>query len=488
MRTAAVAFLASTLVGAVLTPLVRDLALGRGLLDHALSSRKIHGRPIPRLGGIAIVLAFLAPLVALAFVDSGVGHQFWEHRASALGLVLGSVAIACLGIYDDLRGCRARAKLAVQFSVALAMYLSGFRIEQITHPFGAPLALGALSLPFTMLWIAGVINAMNLIDGLDGLAGGVSLIAVATIFTLAALRGQPLMLLFTAALGGAILGFLFYNFNPATIFMGDTGSMFLGFVLAVTSIRTSSKSTTAVALAVPILALGVPIADTLLAMGRRAIRGVPVFSADRGHIHHRLLDRGLSHRGAVLAIYAAAATMGGAALLLSFSNGLQSSMVLAALCLLGLLALRALGFLDLAKAQAAIAGRRGNLQVQGTIRATGAALRQAPDFETIGAVLTQLAPSLGAGEVALVLARANKAGTPGDHFGVRSGSPLAFRVEYPLGRAGDRLATLTIAWIDGRTELSRDTEIAIELLCDHLAPAVERIGMSLPAGAGCPPD
>src|SRR4029079_7437598 len=147
-------------------------------------------------------------------------------------------------------------------------------------PFGDTISLGSVSLPLTILWIVGVINALNLIDGLDGLAGGVALVAVTTTFLLSMQRGHPLMMLFTSALAGAIIGFLFYNFNPASIFMGDTGSMFLGFVLSTTAIQTDENSSAAVAVLIPGIALGLPIMDTLLAIGRRALRGRPLFQAD----------------------------------------------------------------------------------------------------------------------------------------------------------------------------------------------------------------
>ncbi len=405
LRTAAVAFVSATLVGAALTPAVREVAQRFRLLDHGLSSRKTHGKAIPRLGGLAIVVAFFVPLAALFFVNSATGRQLWSDARSALALFVGGAAIAALGVFDDLKGSGARAKFLVQFAVAAGMYWAGYRIDHISQPFGPAIQLGVFALPFTMLWFAGVINAMNLIDGLDGLAGGVALIAVATIFTLAAVRGEPLMLLFTATLGGAVLGFLFYNFNPATIFMGDTGSMFLGFVLAATSLKTSSKAAATVAIVVPILALGIPISDTLLAMGRRAFRGAPLFSADRGHIHHRLMDRGLSHRQAVLVIYLGAALFGAAALAVSFTNGAAAAVVLLAVAALSFVALRALGFIDLAKAQAALLDRRLNLDMRGAVRRAGEQLQRAATPLEVWEVVRASAGVFGATGVGLTLGR-----------------------------------------------------------------------------------
>ncbi|MBL0278475.1 MAG: undecaprenyl/decaprenyl-phosphate alpha-N-acetylglucosaminyl 1-phosphate transferase [Anaeromyxobacter sp.] len=483
MRAAVVAFISSTLVGAVATPMVRDLAHRFGALDHGLTSRKVHGRPVPRLGGIAIVLAFFAPLAALFFVSSEVGRRFWSDSTTAVALFAGGLAIAALGILDDLKGCNARTKFAVQFAVAAAMYWAGFRIDQVSHPFGPPISLGLFALPFTMFWIAGVINAMNLIDGLDGLAGGVAFIAVATIFTLAAVRGDALMLLFAAALGGAILGFLLYNFNPATIFMGDTGSMFLGFVLATAAIRTSSKSTTAVAIVVPILALGIPISDTLLAIGRRAVRGAPLFSADRGHLHHRLIDRGLSHRAAVLVIYGGAAVFGAAALLVSFANGPQAAAVLLVMAVLAFLVLRALGLVDVTLARAALVDRRRNLDMRASVRDAGEALRQAMTPHDVWVAIRDAAPALGAVGVGLTLGRLEgHTGSGPWAQGLEELPADALRARYGLiaERPGDD--HLDLAWTDGRERVHRDTEIAVELLCDHASTALGRIESASTSG------
>lgn len=344
MRTAGVAFVLACLVSGLLTPVVRRFALRRRLFDDHVSSRKIHGRPIPRLGGIAIASGFYAPLLALLFEASGVGGIFYANSRRAFAFLLGGVAICGLGLYDDIRGAGAGKKFLAQFAIAGALYYSGFKIDVLSLPFLGTVALGPLNLMFTLLWIVGVINAMNLIDGLDGLAAGVGLFGVATTFVMAASRGDVIMMLFMASLGGSLLGFLVYNFNPASIFMGDTGSMFIGFVLAVGSIQTSQKSSTAVAILVPIVALGLPIADTLLAMTRRAIHHRPMFSADRAHIHHKLIDLGLTQKQAVLILYGASLLLGGIALLLTVASSLQSAGILASMAVLGFVAIRRLGY------------------------------------------------------------------------------------------------------------------------------------------------
>jgi UDP-GlcNAc:undecaprenyl-phosphate GlcNAc-1-phosphate transferase len=475
MRTAVSAFIAAIVCAAALTPIVRWLAHRYGALDHALTSRKLHGKPIPRLGGIAIVGAFYAPLVSLFFANSEVGRRFWANPREALALIVGGLAIATLGVWDDLRGTGAKKKFLVQFAVAGGMYALGFRVDQIANPFGAPIELGWLGLPFTMLWIAGVVNAMNLIDGLDGLAGGVALIAISSTFAIAASRGEPLMILFTAALAGSVIGFLFYNFNPASIFMGDTGSMFLGFVLATTAIQTNQKSSTAVAIVVPIIALGVPIADTLLAMLRRAARGAPLFQADRGHIHHRLIDLGLSQRQAVLVLYGTSVVLGCAALALSYASSSQATWFLLALSGVAYLALRGLGYISIGKAQSVLESRKRNLGLRAAIRRTGERVRAAWSVSEVWSELRDAAELLGASAIALRLAPA----TPDDVQELSAGfdepGPGLFRARYNVfpERPGD--THIELGWADGRTTVDRDTEIAIEILCDHLSAALERI-------------
>ena len=329
MITALASLALSTAVSCLLTPLVRSVALRRGLLDGVTDSRKIHVGRIPRLGGIAIVLAFYTTLTAVVLSRSGGGALIKGDHQQSTPVLVGGILIALLGFYDDLRGAGAKTKFAVQFAIAGALYGFGFRIDHVATPLGA-FWLGPLAMPVTLLWIVGVTNAVNLIDGLDGLAGGVAFIALSTLFAISLLRPEPLMMLVAATLGGSVLGFLFYNFNPASIFMGDCGSMFLGFMIATTSIRASQESSTAVAIMIPIVLLALPIADTILALLRRARRRRGLFTGDREHIHHRLVSSGLSQRQAVIALYALSLLCGLAALTLFIA---QSRIAVAAVCL-----------------------------------------------------------------------------------------------------------------------------------------------------------
>lgn len=474
MMTAALAFAAAFGVAAVLTPLIRDLAIAWGVVDHALTSRKIHGRPVPRLGGIAIAVAFYVPILGLLLVDSALGARFYAHPVKAFGLLAGGLVIAVLGVFDDLKGASPRLKFAIQFAVAGLMYGVGFRIDHIVTPFGAALDLGVFAIPFTLLWIAGVVNALNLIDGLDGLAGGVAFIALGTILIVAIGRMDAVMMLITAALAGAVLGFLFYNFNPASIFMGDTGSMFLGFVLATTAIGSNERSTSTISMLVPILALGFPIADTLLAMTRRAVRGVPMFSGDREHIHHRLLDLGLSQRKAVLVLYAVSIVLGLGAIGIAYSSSSQTLFFLLALAGMAYLALRHLGYVRVKDAARVLEDRRKNRELRGSIRHVTNDLRSATSLDDVWSALQDASRALGASAIALELPGPRSANDGPFSAGFDDDHAL-FRVRYSLlvERPGDR--NLELGWDDGRSGVDRDTEIAIELLCDHLSITLQRL-------------
>jgi UDP-GlcNAc:undecaprenyl-phosphate GlcNAc-1-phosphate transferase len=285
------------------------------------------------------------------------------------------------------------------------------------------------------------------------------------------------MTLYSSALGGAILGFLFYNFNPASIFMGDTGSMFLGFVLATAATQTNQKSSTAVAVLIPAIALGLPIMDTLLAMGRRALRGRPMFQADKEHIHHRLMAIGLSHRQAVLVLYAFCVILGAVALVMTYANSTQAALLLLGLALLSFASLRALGYLRLDRMSASAAERRRNRALRGAVRPLGRRLRQVRSVDDIWAIVDEAAALFGASGIRVHLGPgASPEETPrsfgrGANGGYPTGSGV-FRAHFvvPGGRPEDGLE---LAWQDGRTEIDRDTEIAIDMLCEYLGEAFD---------------
>ncbi len=315
------------------TPLVRQLAIRIKAFDNP-EARKVHNCTMPCMGGLAICLAFWVSVLYAFPVSKELG-----------GLLVGGLLICLVGIVDDLRGVSPRMKLAVQVVAACIVVAAGIRVDFMTNPIEGVFNLGYLSYPVTVLWIIGVTNAVNLIDGLDGLATGVSAIAALTLGTVAALEGfgQAAMLSFILAAGA--LGFLRYNFYPAKIFMGDTGSLFLGFNLAVVAISGLTKSTTVISLFLPVIILGIPIFDTLFAIVRRYHNKKPIFCADKEHLHHRLLALGLTHRGAVLAMYGVSALFGVSAVLMALVTTAQGMLVMVAVSLGIFIAAERLGIL-----------------------------------------------------------------------------------------------------------------------------------------------
>ena len=298
------AFTTALAMVVLLMPMVMRLATRLGAVSRP-GGRHVHGRVTPLLGGLAIAVAFFAGVI-VAF-PSVLAHASARIPDTKLlvGLAAGAIGMVVLGFVDDTRGMRALKKLGIQAAIAFGVCLCGLQIHSVYVPFVGGVSLGVLSIPITVFWIVAVINAVNLIDGLDGLAGGVAFFAALTNLAVALIVGNDFFALVMATLMGATLGFLVFNFNPARVFMGDTGSYFLGFVLAsVSAIGPHHKTSTAVSILVPILALGLPIFDTAFAMLRRFLKRQPIFGADRGHIHHRLLDLGLTPRRAVLTLYA----------------------------------------------------------------------------------------------------------------------------------------------------------------------------------------
>ncbi|MDB5100778.1 MAG: Undecaprenyl-phosphate alpha-N-acetylglucosaminyl 1-phosphate transferase [Cyanobacteria bacterium RYN_339] len=309
-----VTLLVAWLATDLLIPWVTLAAYRLGRVDTP-DARKVHTVPIPRLGGIAIFFGFVCSVALVEWLTPG---QLFPHSGPYLGLVAGAASIFLLGIADDLRPLPAKVKLLVQIAAAgLAVYL-GVRIDFLSNPSGGLILLPPMfAVPLTVFWLVGITNTINLIDGLDGLAGGVSLIAASTTALIAWQTHQPAITLLALALMGATIGFLRYNWNPAKIFMGDSGSLFLGFTLAALSVIGVLKLVATAALLVPVLILGVPIFDTAFAIVRRAMQRQPIFSPDRGHLHHRLLGLGFSQRRSVLIIYGICLLLGGIALTLT---------------------------------------------------------------------------------------------------------------------------------------------------------------------------
>lgn len=303
------------------TPLVKKLAYKVKAVDEP-EARKVHVQTMPRLGGLAICLGFW---LTVFFTQ--------EMTRELYGLLLGGLIITGVGIIDDIKGVTPRVKLVMQLVAACVVIFAGVRVDFITHPFKDVIFLGYFSYPLTLLWIIGITNAVNLIDGLDGLAAGVSAIAAITLGIVAYMETSQQAAMLAFILAASILGFLRYNFHPAQIFMGDTGSLFLGFNLSVIAIVGLTKSTTVISLFLPVIILGIPIVDTLFAIVRRYYSGQPIFSADKGHLHHRLLNLGLTHQKTVLVIYGVSLLLSLSAILMNILTTAQGMLILLAVTL-----------------------------------------------------------------------------------------------------------------------------------------------------------
>ncbi len=316
------AFFAALGITFAAMPFAKLTAEKIGAIDVPKDARRMHKEPIPRLGGIAIYFGFLA-----SFLFFGV------LTPQMLGILAGSVIIVIVGIFDDRKPIKASVKFLIQLIAAAVVALCGVKIEVFTNPllFSSQeyLVLGSLSIPVTVLWIAAVTNAVNLIDGLDGLAAGVASISSVCLLIIALMVSEANVAVFTACIAGACIGFLPYNMNPAKIFMGDSGALFLGFVLACISIEGVFKAYAVISFAVPLLVLALPIFDTTIAILRRIKNKKPIMQPDRGHLHHRLIDMGFNQKQAVFILYSIAGILGISAIILTRFG------YLAAICSLG---------------------------------------------------------------------------------------------------------------------------------------------------------
>jgi UDP-GlcNAc:undecaprenyl-phosphate GlcNAc-1-phosphate transferase len=315
-----VALAAAAVVSFLLTPLVRRIAIRYGAIDQP-DERRVNKRPVPRGGGVAVAIAFISITLAMLALNALVEFVVIPPNVQLtelVGLLLGGALATAFGVIDDALDLRARWQFAGQLGLALFAIAMGYVVDFIANPVGTGIIrlAGPVAIGFSVLWIAGMINSINFIDGLDGLSSGIGLIAAVTlgVISLTPQVGQPFIAVLCFALAGSLLGFLRWNFHPATIFVGTSGVMFLGYTLALLSILGIAK------VAVAMLVLGVPIIDAFWIIVRRLAQRRSPFSPDRGHLHHRLLDVGLSHRQTVLLIYAICIAL---ALIAVFATGAQ---------------------------------------------------------------------------------------------------------------------------------------------------------------------
>lgn len=321
-----------------ITPLVERMSLRFGLVDTP-EERKVHENAIPRIGGLALYVSFIGAFFLFTV-------NFIVLDRELLGIITGGTFIMLVGLLDDIYNLRAWQKLIAQIIAAGILILFNIRMEFIGNPFGGLIDLGPWAIPTTVFWIVALINMVNFIDGLDGLAAGVCSIAAVAFFFTADATGRAAVAFIAIGLAGSTLGFLIHNFNPASIFMGDSGSMFLGFMLGAITIQGVMKGVAIISLLMPLLIMGVPMLDTFYAVFRRVRFNQPLMRADRGHIHHQLLNRGFSHRQSVLIIYVWCILLSGAALVLNFASVTWRMPIFAGLVLLSFVFARRIGLFD----------------------------------------------------------------------------------------------------------------------------------------------
>lgn len=488
MKAVLLAVIVGTLVSTSLVPLVRHLAHGLGALDDP-GGRRAHAVTTPRLGGLAIIAGYWAA-IGLCFGLGWMAGHVWDTEALWVFLA-GGALMAGVGACDDVKPVGAKTKLLVQIVAATVAWFGGAQVvEHLTLPVVGAVDIGPLfSYLATVIWILAFTNAINLIDGLDGLAAGVVFFACLTNLVVALVSGNIFAAVLNAALGGAVLGFLFYNFNPATIFMGDTGSMFLGYSLGAAALLSGrQKESTLVSLLVPLIALGLPLADTLLAMGRRFLAHRSIFSADRQHLHHRLLDLGLTHKRVVLVLYGCSILLCGAALAAAFGKNWQvgAALVGALATLLGITRFTShFEFVFLNRTQRArlLVGSAGSLRrvLPEAILQLGAARSQAAVW---GAIESALASS-----GIVVAARSVPNGEELATWSWRA-EPTSLRregmkvdVDFSLSVfPGADKVNLTFTCLCEEGPLPPQTEIQLQLLVDAAQSAMLRINTDNPRG------
>lgn len=396
-------FVAGAIGTAILTPLYILVAQRLGWVDMP-GGRKRHDRATATMGGVVVFLVvFTGALVSLQ-LNNLVGEMLRARAGYVYGLMICTTAMILLGIVDDRFGVSPRVKLLVQGVVALAAVLLGFRVDAMTLPgydsITLPPILGGL---LSLVWIIGITNAINLTDGLDGLAAGICLLASGVNAIVAIWLGNHYMTVMMVLLAGSLLGFLRWNFHPARVFLGDTGSLALGMFLALASLHSAQKAHTVVLILVPLFALGYPIFDTLLAVARRMVRGQPLFASDRDHIHHRLLDRGQTPTRAALQIYVVSLLISFACLAAMTANHFVLGLLVAGVFVMALFAARVLGYLEWGGWTAHWTGRQETRILHAAAQLARLKIEQARTPDEVLRALAVIAPEIGCMEIKLAV-------------------------------------------------------------------------------------
>jgi UDP-GlcNAc:undecaprenyl-phosphate GlcNAc-1-phosphate transferase len=399
-------FVIAAAVTAALTPLYILLAQRVGWVDQPFG-RKRHERATATMGGLVIFLVVFAGAILSLRLDNLVGQMLRAKASYIYGLLACTTCMIFLGIVDDRHALRPQVKLLSQTVVAIAAILLGFRVEAITVPWYDSVALpGVIGLILSLLWIVGITNAINLSDGLDGLAAGICFLASAVNALVAIYLGNHYMTVMMVLLAGALLGFLRWNFHPARVFLGDTGSLALGMYLALASLHAAQKAHTVVLILIPLFALGYPIFDTLLAVARRMVRGQPLFASDRDHIHHRLLQRGRSPSAAALSIYAAGFLVSLLCIAAMTAHYFVLGIGVAGVLVMVLFSARVLGYLEWGGWTARWSGREETKVLHAAAELTRLKIQQARDEDQLLRALAVLAAEVGCGRITLTQAGA----------------------------------------------------------------------------------
>ena len=396
MKTYLVLFLVAAFCSAVLTPLLRRFCERHALLDASLDQRRIHQRAVPRLGGVAIFISIVVALGSLALVNNLLTQTLRADLKPILSVIICGLLVLLIGAYDDLRGANATVKFLSLGCVTVLFYALGGHIEGLSIPLVGQVSLNPIvGFALTLVWVVGITNAFNLIDGVDGLATGSALFSSLVLLTTSLIQGNARTAVIALALSGALAGFLRYNFNPASIFLGDSGSLLVGFVLAALSVQGSQKASTAVAVAIPILAFGLPVVDTSVTIARRFLSGKPIFKGDREHIHHMLLARGWSQRRVALVLYAVSAAFGLSAMLFVNTGSGVPALVLLVMGVAIVLALGNLRYHEVDELRASVkrnlSDRRArainNLRIRRACQEVSAATKLNELFDAVAEVL-----------------------------------------------------------------------------------------------------
>lgn len=414
MNTYFALFLIATFSSLVITPLVRRLCERFELLDIPVDGRRVHSKGIPRLGGVAIYISCVIALSALPFVDNMLTQALRQNTSQILIALIPATLVLLLGVYDDLHGTNATVKFVALGLLATLFYVMGGRIEGLSIPFVGSVHLpSTLSFLLTVFWLVGIANAFNLIDGIDGLASGAALFSSLVILLVSFGQASPLMTVVALVLCGAFAGFLRYNFNPASIFLGDSGALFAGFTLAALSVLGSQKATTAVAVVIPILAFGLPVVDTGVTMARRLISGKPVFQGDNEHIHHMLLARGWSQRQVVFVLYGVCASFALVAMLFANTGSRATGFMLFVIAVVVTLAVGRLRYHEVDELKAGVKRTVGDRRVRVAnnirVRRASQALSKATDLQQLFAAIKQMLEFGGFAYSSMLLGRAGEA-------------------------------------------------------------------------------